>query len=559
MVASVNTRRVTVLVMNPSGPVWSSRKRSLARAAALVFSAALLVGCGADRTDNTESTQTGAPPPSQTSDIPPPLVPAMPLPENAVDNAVTALDGLVENLMSKSGIPGMAVAVVHGGKTLYAKGFGVKNNTLPDEPHNKVDPDTVFQLASLSKSLSATVVATLVGQNQVSWDTPIVSKLPWFALSDPAVTEMVTVGDMFSHRSGLPDHAGDRLEDVGYDRRQVLERLRELPLDQFRTSYAYTNFGLTTGAEAVAANAGKSWEDLAAATLLRPLGMSSTSYEFSDYESRPDRAVGHIHIDGRYEPRYVRDAQAQSPAGGVSSSVNDLTRWMAMVLADGRHDGKQLIEPEALLPAITPQVVSSRGTEPAMRSGFYGHGFNVGTTSGARTQLSHSGAFELGAGTNVVFLPSADVAIVALTNATPAGIPETLTAEFADLVQFGEVREDWFALYSKAFDDMDEPEGSLVGQPRPENAAPPQPFASYTGVYDNAYWGPATVAEREGGLELTLGPRGRFELQPWDGNVFTFSFVTENAPPGTVSKATFDGGRLTLEYFDDDGQGVFVK
>ena len=72
-----------------------------------------------------------------------------------------------------------------------------------------------------------------------------------------------------------------------------------------------------------------------------------------------------------------------------------------------------------------------------MRPGFYGFGFNVGTTSDARVSFSHSGAFELGAGTNFVIIPSADVAIVALTNATPSGVPETLTAEFGDLVQFG--------------------------------------------------------------------------------------------------------------------------
>ena len=67
----------------------------------------------------------------------------------------------------------------------------------------------MFQLASVSKPLSATVVAHQVGVNAIGWDTPIVSKLPWFALSDPAVTQMVNVGDMLSHRSGLPDHAGD--------------------------------------------------------------------------------------------------------------------------------------------------------------------------------------------------------------------------------------------------------------------------------------------------------------------------------------------------------------
>ncbi len=270
----------------------------------------------------------------------------MALPENAVDNAVAKLDGLAEDLMKKSGIPGMAVAVVHGGKTVYAKGFGVKDVRTGD----KVDVDTVFQLASLSKPLTSTVVAHQVGVNAISWDTPIVSKLPWFALADPVVTEMVTVGDMLSHRSGLPDHAGDMLEDVGYDRRAVLDRLRQLPLDPFRISYAYTNFGYTAGAEATAVSAGKSWEDLADETVFEPLGMASASFRFADYEARPNRAVGHIHIDGRYEPRYVRDADAEGPAGGASSSVNDMTRWLAMVLANGSHDGKQVVDEKALLP-----------------------------------------------------------------------------------------------------------------------------------------------------------------------------------------------------------------
>lgn len=74
---------------------------------------------------------------------------------------------------------------------------------------------------------------------------------------------MVSVGDMYSHRSGLPDHAGDLLEDLGYDRRYILDRLRQLPLDPYRISYAYTNFGLTAGAEAVATSAGKTWRSSA--------------------------------------------------------------------------------------------------------------------------------------------------------------------------------------------------------------------------------------------------------------------------------------------------------
>lgn len=494
-------------------------------------------------------------------DQPPPLVPAMPLPDDAVDKAVGQLDRIIAELMSTSGIPGLAVAVVHGGKTVYARGFGVKDVNRPaDAADNRVDPDTVFQLASVSKPIGATVVAREVTHHVIGWDTAILDKLPWFALSDPVVTKMVTVGDLYAHRSGLPDHAGDKLEDLGYDRRQVLERLRQLPLDPFRISYAYTNFGLTAAAEAVAQASGRSWEDLSREALYAPLGMASTSSRFADYESRPDKALGHIKIDDKYQPLYKRDPDPETPAGGVSSSVNDLTHWLTMILGNGTYNGAQIVSPEALLPALTPQMVSNPPSEPAMRSGFYGYGFNISTSSAARVQLSHSGAFELGAGTNFVIIPSADVAIVALSNATPSGIPETLTAEFADLVQFGEVREDWRKLYGTAFAKMDAPVGSLVGKNPPAKPAPPKPLSAYVGSYANEYWGAATVADDHGKLVVSLGPRpDTYELTHWDGDVFTFGFISENSPPGSISAATFAGNRLTLEYFDDHKMGTFTR
>jgi CubicO group peptidase (beta-lactamase class C family) len=519
----------------------------------LAATVSMLAAC--DSKPAEESKPTAQAPKPTLSDVPPPLVPAMPLPDNAVDNAVAKLDGIAEDLMKKSGVPGMAVAVVHGGKTVYAKGFGVKDVKTGE----KVDADTVFQLASLSKSISSTVAAHQVGANAIGWDTPIVSKLPWFALSDPAVTKMVSIGDMFSHRSGLPDHAGDMLEDLGYDRRYVLERLRDQPLDPFRISYAYTNFGLTSAAEAVAAGAGKSWEDLADEVLLKPLGMTSTSYRFDDFQTRPNRAIGHVHVDGKYEPLYTRDADPEAPAGGASSSVNDMTHWLAMVLANGTFDGKQIVDPKALLPAVTPQIVSSPASEPAMRSGFYGFGFNVGTTSAARTQLSHSGAFELGAGTNFIVLPSADVAIIALTNGTASGVPESLNAQFADLVQFGEVREDWWQLYQGLIAPIEKPVGALVGRQPPANPAPAAPLASYVGSYNNDYWGPARISEKDGTLQLELGTKLTVPLTHWDGNVFTYEWVSENSPPGSIAKATFDGNKVTLEYYDEKGKGTFTR
>ncbi len=122
-----------------------------AAAAAVVAALLALTGCGpAQPVSNT---------PSPLSDTPPNEVSGLQIPAGRVDEAISKVDGLVGDLMKSTGIPGMAVAVVHGGKTVYAKGFGVRDVSKGDGPDNKVDADTVFQLASVSKSVGATVVA----------------------------------------------------------------------------------------------------------------------------------------------------------------------------------------------------------------------------------------------------------------------------------------------------------------------------------------------------------------------------------------------------------------
>ncbi|MGC5255923.1 serine hydrolase [Gordonia sp. DT218] len=487
---------------------------------------------------------------------------AQDLPDNAVDTAVGKLDGLVDSLMESTKIPGMAVAVVHGGKSVYAKGFGVSEVGTD----RKVDADTVFPLASMSKSIGSTVIAKLITDKVVGWDTPVAENLPGFALSDLYVSQNVSIGDMYAHRSGLPDHAGDKLEELGYDRDQILARLRYMPLDPFRITYNYTNFGVTAAAESAARKAGSDWETLSGQALYGPLGMTHTSSRFRDFEAEPDRVVGHVQDgDNWVKTPQQRDPDAQSPAGGISSSVNDLTHWMAMLLGNGMYDGKQIVGADALLPAVTPEMVSSPAGSPDARAGYYGYGFNVSVTEGARTQYSHSGAFSMGAGTNFLVMPSADVAIVALSNAAPIGAVDALTGEFADIVAFGEVRHDWRTLYAHGYAEMNKPSGSLVGQQPPANPAPAQPLSTYTGTYQNDVYGPAVVREQNGKLVLALGPDGKttHELTHWDGNTYTFTLRTENAEPGSISKVSFAGAagsRMTVEYYDDGtSNGEFTR
>jgi CubicO group peptidase (beta-lactamase class C family) len=493
---------------------------------------------------------------------PPPEIAGVPIPDGQIDRAIGELDTLAATIMRRSGIPGMAVAVVCDGRTIYAKGFGVRKAGSPET----VDADTVFQIASLSKPVTGTVVARQVQAGVVGWDTPVVKHLPWFRLKEPWVTSHVTVGDLLSHRSGLPDHGGDTLEDLGFNRRQVLERLRMLPLAPFRISYAYTNFGFTAAAESVAVASGKDWATLSEDVLFKPLGMTSTSARFADFEKRANRAVGHVKVGDAFEAKYQRRPDAQAPAGGVSSSANDLARWLAMVTQGGVQEGRAFIDRNALLPAMSAQAFSSPAATFTARPGFYGYGFNVSVTPAGRMKFSHSGAFSLGAGTNLVILPSASVAIVVLTNAWPTGAPEALAAEFMDLVEFGKTERDWYPPYHALMSAFNAPFGSLLGKPRPASPASAVDLAAYVGSFANDFFGPAQIIRRNGDLVLKLGPKGvEYPLRHWDGNAFTFAPSSENATEGSISLATFKAeakGRfreLTIEYLDGDGLGTFRR
>ncbi|TAI65448.1 serine hydrolase [Bradyrhizobium sp. Leo170] len=492
----------------------------------------------------------------------PPQTAGVPISAGQIDSAIVSLDALAADIMKKSGIPGMAVAVVRDGKTVYAKGFGVRKMG----ESQTIDADTVFQIASLSKSLAASVVAHQVGAGIVNWNTPLVTHLPWFKLMDPWVTQHVTIGDMFSHRSGLPEHAGDDLEDLGYDRRTVLERLRLLPLRGFRNVYAYTNFGLTAAAEAVAAASGKDWESLSEDVLYRPLGMTATSSRFADFKKQSNRAVGHVKVGESFQPKYQRLPDAQSPAGGVSSSANDLARWMALVLQHGTFEGGEIIPGDALLPAVTGEVISTHSSAVDARPSLYGYGFGVGITPAGRIMISHSGAFALGAGTHYAMIPSAGVGIVVLTNAEPNGAAEALGASFTDLVQFGMVTRDWFAAYTAAMAELVAPTGDLVGKSPPATPAPAAKLSSYVGTYANPYFGNAEIAEVSGHLELKIGVSDRpCVLTHWDGNVFSVSPSSENQTDGSLSSITFKQAgngtarALTIEYLDGNGLGLFLR
>ena len=165
---------------------------------------------------------------------PPAAALAEPVARDKVLAALPKLEEMARTAVERGDVPGLAIAVVQGDDVLFVKGFGVREAGKA----GAVGPDTVFQLASFSKPISATVVAAIVGQKRVAWDSKIADLDPAFRLADAYPTSVLTVEDLFNHRSGLPGLAGNELEDLGYDQAEILHRLRLVPLDGFRSHYS---------------------------------------------------------------------------------------------------------------------------------------------------------------------------------------------------------------------------------------------------------------------------------------------------------------------------------
>jgi hypothetical protein len=130
-------------------------------------------------------------------------------------------------------------------------------------------------------------------------------------------------------------------------------------------------------------------------------------------------------------------------------------------------------------------------------------------------------------------LPGEQLAIVALTNGRPQGIPEAINADFTDTAQHGSPTVDWLPFFAGLFRQQDEADKPEVDYTKiPSNPAPSSPNSAYTGTYDNPYYGPLVVFEQDGQLAMRMGPADKpttFPLTHFDGDTFSFETIGENA------------------------------
>jgi CubicO group peptidase (beta-lactamase class C family) len=316
-----------------------------------------------------------------------------------------ALADRVERAMAKYVVPGVAIGVLDPAGVSESWGFGVTNvdHPLP------IDADTVFEIASITKTMTATVAARLAADGSLDLDAPVRRYLHDFRVADETVSATVTVRDLFTHTAGW---FGEYLEPTGNGEEAIARGVAAMAaLEQVAPVgvFSYNNVSLTLAGRIIEVVSGRPYRDAVRELLFAPLGMDHSAFDPADvlYERL---AAGHTVRDGKAVRVRARlsDSSNGDPVGGVRSTVNDLLRYARFHLGDGTApDGMPLLPAAALAAMREPRV-------PMGPLGHIGLSWFIDDRDGTRV-AAHGGA-TVAHMSQLVLVPGRGVAIVILTN-----------------------------------------------------------------------------------------------------------------------------------------------
>ena len=347
------------------------------------------------------------------------------------DIAPTArtMERLAQEIVDQKHLPGLAMAIVQDGRVVSMRGYGRTGGP----GYSPVGTDTVFRLASLSKSFAATISAELVAEGAMQWDTPIVNQLPAFKLRSYAAADKVTVRDVLSHRVGLTRNTYDRDLESNQPYPLLAEKLSNAPmLCTPGDCYAYQNVAFSLIGDLVFAATGDFYSHQVETKIFHPLGMYSSTYGRDALENSASWARPHVRGRGGWTAVRPKETYYRvPPAAGVNSSIHDMAQWL---VAQTGH------RPDVLTPAMLeaihqPQVRTPgelRGSgwrRERLNNAWYAMGFRVFDYQG-HTMVFHGGAVQGYRGL-IAFLPKEDVGLVVLWNCESAA-PSGLLPSFMD-------------------------------------------------------------------------------------------------------------------------------
>lgn len=353
-----------------------------------------------------------------------PLPPSVPLPA-AFD--VRQFESMAQQLVANQRVPGLAMAVVHGGRILSARGYGITDTSHA----TPVDSHTVFRLASLSKSFAGTMTGLLVNEGSLRWDSKLVDYMPSFRLSDPLASQQLTVADLLSHRVGLTHNAFDRDLEQYVDYRTLTQKLAYAPLQCAPgTCYGYQNVAFSLVGDMVFAATGDFYAQEVQRRIFKPLGMNDASLGLEGIQASPSWARPHVRGRGGWVSLMPKTTYYQVlPAAGVNASASDMAQYL---LAHTGHRPDVL--PAPLLATLHQPVVDTpseiRGSSwrrTRLTSAGYALGWRTYDYAGHRV-VFHGGAVQGYRGL-IAVVPELDFGVAMLWNSEsslPSGMLPTI-------------------------------------------------------------------------------------------------------------------------------------
>ena len=452
-------------------------------------------------------------------------------------------------------VPGASVAVVKDDALVFAAGFGTKLLGGAD----RVDEHSLFAAGSISKSVTATCLAILVGEGRLGWDDRVTDYLPGFQLFDPIATRLLTVRDLLIHRSGLRDVSGGTIwYGADFDRAEVIRRLRFLrPVSGFRERYAYQNVMYLVAGELIPALTGKTWDVFARERLFGPLGMGDSNTSMPELRANVNVAMPHARVDDAPRPVPYRDHDNVGPAASLNTSAVDLAQYLRLYLGGGIFDGQTLVAPAAFAELTRAQTVVPIDPYPAELSALapsfqaYALGWSVRDYRGRRV-VAHTGGVD-GMRAIAAMVPEARLGVVVLANQEEP-LPTAICYGILD-AYLGGPRVDWIGAYQTRRTTLraqQRASRAAVDAARVRGTSPALPAEGYAGPYRDAAAGDAQVALEEGRLVLRFehAPCFTADLEHWHYDTFRATWRDPNIPPGLLTFPLSSKAAVTEMRFD---------